>query len=117
MNSGSLVTVLRAVGLLMYGMVAVEYLALEIFLAPPVIIATVLIVLSFFFGRFPKAIAYLSLASSVLVPISAGLGVALGQIPLFVLLFDVVVFGWLGWTAISFLRKPTSGKQVTKTSD
>ncbi len=33
-----------------------------------------------------------------LVPISAGLGVALEQIPLFVLLFDVAVFGWLGWT-------------------
>lgn len=107
MNLTGVNTVLKAVGVLILVMVAVEYLVFDLFLPPPVIIATVLIILSFAFKRFPRAIAIVSLALSVLIPIFAALGVMSGQMPSFILIFDVVVFGWLGWTAIRFLRNQT----------
>lgn len=104
MNPKSVDGALRIVGVLILLMVAFEYLVLEIFLPPPVVIAVVLVTLSFGFGHFPKPITILSLLLCVAVPLSAAFGVMSGQIPAFVLVFDLIVFGWLGWVSVSYLK-------------
>ncbi len=74
--------VLRTVGILMLVMVAVEYFLLDLFLLPPVIIAAVLIGLSFAFSYFPRTIAVVGLVLSVLATISAAFSTRWALTPL-----------------------------------
>ena len=98
--------VLRTVAVLMLIVVALEYLLLEVLMVPPLVVAGLLVVLSFVSPRFPRAAAIVSIVLSFLVPMGAVMGYLSGQLVVLIPIFDVLVFGWLLWVAIATLRKP-----------
>ncbi|MEM7019428.1 MAG: hypothetical protein AAF512_19080 [Pseudomonadota bacterium] len=96
--------VLRIVGALIYLVAIGEYFILDKLMIPPFIAATVLIIMSFLFARWPRVVAGIACAISILAPLAALNRYLQGQLVLFVPIFDAIVFAWLLWIAISVIR-------------
>jgi len=97
--------VLRTVAVLILVVVALEYLLLDVLMVPPLIVAGLLVGLSFVAIRLPRTVAIVSILLSILVPLGAVMGYLSGQLVVLIPIFDVLVFGWLLWVAVSVLRK------------
>jgi len=100
----SLTNALRIVAGLLLLVATLGVLVYDTFAAPPFVLAGVLGLLSLAVDRWQRPTALVSLVISVLVPIGAILGYLGGSVPIFVPIFDVAVFGWLGWRALAVVR-------------
>ena len=98
--------VLRAVAALIVVVVAIEYFVLDVLMVPPLVVVVILIGLSFLASKLPRTVAVVSIVLSVLVPVGAVMGYLSGQLVVLIPIFDVLVFGWLMWTAVTSLRTP-----------
>ena len=96
--------VLRVVGVSVLLLVAFQYIVLGAFLVPPLVIAAFVIGLSFVAESMPRVVAGIALLTGVVVPTLAYLGYSAGNVPGFVVAFDVVVFAWLFVSALRVLR-------------
>ncbi|MBW2416054.1 MAG: hypothetical protein JRG76_16265 [Deltaproteobacteria bacterium] len=83
---------------------ATEYIVLGEFLAPPFIVAATLVVLSLAAGRQSRAVSWIALVLSLLIPVGAVAGHIRGDLVLAVPIFDALVFGWLFWNALPGIR-------------
>ena len=104
MNPIKLSFVLRTVGVLILLLVAFQYVVLEAFLVPPLGFAAFIIGLSFFVDRAPRVVAGIALLISVVLPTLAYLGYSAGNVPGFVVVFDVIIFAWLFVSAFRTVR-------------
>ena len=105
----TLPNVLRIVALLVVVMVVGEYVVLGELLIAPFVLAAVLFALSFAGKAWPAATAYVAILLCVAAPAAAIVGYLRGDLVLLIPIFDVIVFGWLLWTAVRTLRnKPAT---------
>lgn len=105
----SLPAVLRIVAGLLLLVATVQVLVNDQFLAPPYILGAVLGLLSLVPEKWLRPTAFVCLVLAVLVPLGAIIGFVNGAVPVLVVIFDVLVFGWLGWTALSVVRGAPEG--------
>ena len=96
--------VLRTVGVLVLLLVAFQHLILGAFLVPPIGFAAFIIGLSYFVDRTPRVVAGIALLMSVVLPMLAYLGYSAGNVPGFVVVFDVIIFAWLFVSAFRAVR-------------
>ena len=104
MNLLNLSFVLRTVGVLVLLLVAFQYVVLGAFLVPPLGFAALIIGLSFFVDRTPRLVAGIALLISVVLPTLAYLGYSAGNVPGFVVVFDIIIFAWLFVSAFRTVR-------------
>lgn len=102
----SIQQVLRIVTVLILFVVVIEYFLLDILMVPPLVVAAILIGLSFIAVRLPRTVAVISIFISILVPVGAVMGYLSGQLVVLVPIFDFLIFSWLLWAAILTLRQP-----------
>ena len=96
--------VLRAVGALIVIVVLGEYVVLDELLVPPLVLAALLIGLSFACNAWPATTAWLAIALCVIAPIGAIAGYLRGELALLIPVFDILVFSWLLWTSVRTLK-------------
>ena len=100
----TLSNVLRLVGALIVIVVLGEYLVLDELLVPPLVIAALLVGLSFACNAWPATTAWAAIALCVIAPAGAIAGYLRGELALFIPVFDILVFGWLLWTSVRTLK-------------
>jgi len=100
----SVTNALRIVAGLLLLVATLGVLVYDTFAAAPYVLAAVLGLLSFAADRWQRPTALVSLLIAVLVPIGAILGYLGGSVPILVPIFDVALFGWLGWRALAIVR-------------
>jgi hypothetical protein len=105
----SLANALRIVAGVLLVVATIAVLVYDNFSAPPYVLAGVLGLLSFAADRWQRPTAFGALVLAVLVPVGAILGYLGGSVPVFVPIFDVALFGWLGWCALSVVRPAPAG--------
>ena len=96
--------VLRIAAGVLFAAGCFEYFALGEFIAAPFVGAVVVLVLSVAVGSWPRPVAMLVLAISVFAPIAALMGTLRGDLHWAVPIFDLLLFGWVGWNAWASLR-------------
>jgi hypothetical protein len=72
-----------------------EYLVLDVFLAAPFAVGSLVFLLSLAAPRWPRPVARAVLGLSVLIPIVALVGAIRGDVEIAVPIFDTLLFGWL----------------------
>ncbi len=103
---------LRAVSALMVRALIFQYFLNGFVLPVPIITVVFLLVLSFLFSKWPRTSAGLALLPGVLIPVSVLLGYLSGTVPLWLLVFDWVIFGWL---VLSVLKLFLFKRQMVET--
>ena len=107
-----LTTVLRIAAVLVTFAGTAEYVLLGEFLAPPFVVAVMLVVVSFAYTPWPRPTAIVALGFSALIPVGAVVGHLRGDLPLAVPIFDTIVFGWVFWNALAVVRASSESADV-----
>lgn len=95
--------VLRSVSALMIAVLILQYFLNGIVIALPVITAAILIALSLTFQKWPRISTGIALLPGILIPALVLFGYLNGTAPLWLLIFDWMIFGWVVLSSLKLL--------------
>jgi hypothetical protein len=90
----------------------VEFFVLGQFILAPYVVAAMLIVLSLLARRWPRPVAFVCIAVSIVIPIGAFLDYRRGNLVWLVPVYDAFVFGWVLWNAVCAARKTAKAAEA-----
>jgi hypothetical protein len=97
---------LRVAAVLVVVAVLTRYLVLGVLMWMPFVTVFVLILLSFSYHRWPRVSAGLALVPALVIPLLVLVGYLQDRVEAALVVFDWILFGWIGWAAVSELRRP-----------
>lgn len=72
-----------------------QFLLMDVFEPAPFAVACVLVTLSFTLASRERPSVLIALGMSLLIPVGAAASALHGEIPFYVAVFDILVFGWV----------------------
>ena len=96
--------VLRIVAALIAIVATAGFVVADSNVIPGLVVATVLVALSFVFRFSPRVIAGFAAFIAVVTPVMVISGYIRGAMPLYLVIFDTIVFAWVLWTCVGVFR-------------